>query len=222
MNILFDLDGTLTDPGTGIVACLKHALEKMGRCAPPDSDLYRYIGPPLQESFESLLDCKDAEEIDAAVALYRERFSTKGIFESSVYPGIPAALAQLKNLGAALYVATSKPYIFAERIVDHFGLMPCFRAVYGSELDGTRSNKGELIAHIVRAEALSSGSTFMVGDRGHDVIGALANGVVPVGALWGYGSREELSAAGATILCERPVMLTALFQCRGDLKPNDR
>jgi phosphoglycolate phosphatase len=211
VNILFDLDGTLTDPRAGIVACFKHALDGLGRCSLADLDLHSCIGPPLRESFASLLRGEGQEKINAAVALYRQRFSAKGIFENRVYPGIHSALAQLKDLGAALYVATSKPYIFAERIVDHFGLTSCFRAVTGSELGGTRYNKVELVAHILREETLSARSTFMVGDRAHGVVGTLASGVVPVGALWGYGSREELSAAGATIFCERPELLPAVI-----------
>jgi phosphoglycolate phosphatase len=211
VNVLLDLDGTLTDPREGIVACLKHALDELGRRSPPDSDLERYIGPPLQESFASLLDCEDRGQIDAAVTLYRQRFSVKGIFENTVYPGIHSALAQLKGLGAALYVATSKPHVFAERVIDHFGLRAYFRAVYGSELDGTHANKSELIAHVLAKGSMSAHSTFMVGDRSHDVIGAKANGIFPVGALWGYGTREELSAAGAVQLCERPELLPAVI-----------
>ena len=207
MNVLFDLDGTLTDPREGIIACFKHALHGLGYCPPPDSDLERYIGPPLQECFASLLPSESPEQIDTAVDLYRQRFSTEGIFENEVYPGIHDALAELRTGGASIYIATSKPCVFAQRIVDHFGLRSYFQMIYGSELDGTRSNKSELIAHILAKESIPPRSTFMVGDRAHDVIGAKANGVFPVAALWGYGTREELNAAGATIFCERPEML---------------
>lgn len=211
VNVLFDLDGTLTDPREGIVTCFKHALLEMGYCAPPDSDLERYIGPPLREGFASLLGSERHEQIDLAVALYRQRFSERGIFDNVIYPGIHSALAQLDVMDAALYVATSKPRVFAERVIDHFGFKSYFRAVHGSELDGTRSNKAELIVHILAQESLSPHSTFMVGDRAHDVIGAKANGIFPIGALWGYGTREELSAAGATVFCDRPEMLSEML-----------
>ena len=203
MNVLFDLDGTLTDPREGIIACFKHALHGLGYCSPPDSDLECYIGPPLQECFASLLPSESPEQIDTAVDLYRQRFSTDGIFENEVYPGIHDALAELRTGGASIYIATSKPCVF----VDHFGLRSYFQMIYGSELDGTRSNKSELIAHILAKESIPPRSTFMVGDRAHDVIGAITNGVFPVAALWGYGTREELNAAGATIFCERPEVL---------------
>jgi phosphoglycolate phosphatase len=212
VNVLFDLDGTLTDPREGIVACLKHALRGLGRPIPPDADLLRYIGPPLRETFASLLSSASPEAIDEAVALYRERFSATGIFENVVYPGVPPALTELQALGMRLYVTTAKPQLFAERIVDHFGLARFFHRVYGSDLDGTRAIKNELIAHVLRTESLSPHSTVMVGDRAHDVRGAVANGVLPIGVLWGYGSREELTAAGATLLCEQPAMLAALLQ----------
>jgi phosphoglycolate phosphatase len=211
VNVLFDLDGTLTDPREGIVACFKHALRELGYRAPPDSDLERYIGPPLQECFASLLRSQSQKQIAAGIALYRQRFSATGMFENAVYPGIHSALAQLHAMGAVLYVATSKSRVFAERIVDHFGLKSHFRAVYGSELDGARANKGDLIAHILKEESASPHATFMVGDRAHDVIGAKANGIFPIGALWGYGTREELSAAGATAFCEQPEMLSEML-----------
>jgi phosphoglycolate phosphatase len=209
---MFDLDGTLTDPREGIVACLKHALRGLGRPSPPDSDLLRCIGPPLKESFGRLLGSDDGKAIDTAIALYRERFSVTGIFENAVCPGVPSALAELQALGMTLYVATSKPHVFARRIVEYFGLGPFFRRVHGSELDGTRANKGELIEHVMQIESLSPRATVMVGDRAHDVLGAMARGVLPVGVLWGYGSREELEAAGATVLCEHPAMLAPLLR----------
>jgi phosphoglycolate phosphatase len=211
VNVLFDLDGTLTDPRAGIVGSLRYALRELGRPSPPDADLVRYIGPPLRETFASLLgsDCREA--IDEAVALYRERLSAIGIFENAVYPGVPSMLAELQALGMTLYVATAKLQSFAERIVEYFGLTSFFHRVFGSELDGARAIKGDLIAYLLRRESLSPGGTVMVGDRAHDVLGAVANGVVAIGVRWGYGSREELEAAGATVLCEAPAMLAPLL-----------
>lgn len=206
-NLLFDLDGTLTDPVVGIVACLKHAIVSMGLTPPGDRELARFIGPPLQESLASLPGIDSAEKVTRAVAYYRERFSETGLYENTVYPDIPQTLEQLMGRGATLYVATSKATVYAERIIDHFGLRRYFRRVYGAELDGTRSNKADLIAHLLATESLSVESAVMIGDRSHDMAGARANGVFPVGILWGYGSREELMAAGAAVLCERPSQL---------------
>lgn len=207
MNVLLDLDGTLTDPREGIVGCIKYALNELAHGCPGDSELSRYIGPPLQETFSVLLRSTDPARINTAVALYRARFAVTGMFENSVYPGITEALSDLQELGAVLYVATSKPQAYAVKIVEHFGLREFFRAVYGSELDGTRSSKADLIAHILKTESLSPASTCMVGDRLHDVVGAKANSVFPVGVLWGYGSRDELVSAGAAALCESPATL---------------
>src|SRR5262245_12421661 len=218
VNVLFDLDGTLTDPRESIVPCLKHALRRLERNCPADSELSRFIGPPLQESFGALLHSTDPKDINSAVTLYRQRFSSTGIFENSVYPGIHSALTTLRGSGAALFVATSKPQVFAKRIVEHFGLMYYFRAVYGSELDGTRSNKSDLIAHVLKSESLSAHATAMVGDRAHDIVGARAHGVFPIGVLWGYGSYNELTTAGATTLCAQPALLHESLLSSSNLK----
>jgi phosphoglycolate phosphatase len=203
MNVLLDLDGTLTDPRDGILSCVRHALAALGAECPSDGELERYIGPPLQASFAALLG-SDSARIAKAIELYRERFSAKGIFENRLYAGIPAALRCLREHGANLFVATSKPTIFAERIVEHFALGRDIRAVYGSELDGTRAKKAELVAHILKIQSMPRTTTCMVGDREHDMAGAKANGVLAVGALWGYGSPEELLGAGAAALCDAP------------------
>lgn len=202
MNILFDLDGTLTDPREGIVACIRHALSTLGQPVPADAELVKLIGPPLQDSFRELLG--SVGDVDAAVAAYRDRFAAVGMFENAVFEGIPQAMESLLARGTRLFVATSKPRVYAERILGHFGLAEYFSAVYGSELDGRLTDKAELIAHALAASGLSAADTVMVGDRRHDMVGAVANGVFPVGVLWGYGSREELTAAGAEWLFERP------------------
>ncbi|TVQ26230.1 MAG: HAD family hydrolase [Spirochaetaceae bacterium] len=203
--VLFDLDGTLTDPFEGITKCLQHALRSSGLSSPPpQAELAQYIGPPLTEAFRELLSTDDTDAIDRAVRSYRERFAELGMYENAVYAGVPEALADLFVEGYALYVATSKPVEFARRIVDHFQLHTLFRAVHGSELDGTLSDKAELIASIMQEHALNPQECIMVGDRRHDVVGAIACGVPVVGVLWGYGSQEELVGAGATVLCEHP------------------
>lgn len=207
MNLLFDLDGTLTDPRQGIFACFKYALEALHFDSPTDRELEGFIGPPLHESFARLFGPNNQAMVKHAVALYRERFATKGMFENSVYPGIVEALAQLSDRGAWLSVATVKPAVFAERIVEHFGLGRFFRGVYGSELDGTNSDKRDLLAHLVKSESLSPTDTIMIGDRAHDIVAGKANGILPIGVLWGYGSREELVSAGADWLCAEPALI---------------
>lgn len=207
MNVLFDLDGTLTDPGEGFVASVKHALAKLGCPERPDAEIRRHVGPPLQDTLTLLLGGRAS--VEQAVGFYRERYARQGFLENSVYAGVEDALESLAAQGHALFVATSKPLLFAERILRHFRLHDFFRGVYGSELDGGLSHKTPLIAHVLRAESLAPTSTVMVGDRAQDMAGALANAVHPIGALWGYGSRQELADAGARVLCEHPAELPA-------------
>lgn len=195
MNIFFDLDGTLTDPGVGITRCIQHALEGLGLPVPEAESLRRCVGPPLQNSFAELLGTRDDALVAEAIRLYRERFVTAGMFENSVYAGVPAALEVLRRDGHRLWVVTSKPHVFARQIVEHFGLSAFFERVYGSELSGENSDKGRLIRVALTQEELSPGQVCMVGDRAVDIEGARSNGVGAIGVLWGYGSREELIAA---------------------------
>jgi phosphoglycolate phosphatase len=210
MNVLIDLDGTLTDPKKGITACIQHALRSLGYNVPEEATLIRYIGPPLKEAFRELLPIDKHSEVDLAIEKYRERFTDIGMFENSVYPGIAEALESLRSRGARLLVATSKPRVFAERILEHFELSHYFEKIYGSELDGTRTNKAHLISFILSSSSLNPAHTTMVGDRLHDAMGAIANGVKPVGVLWGYGGREELLGAGVVKLLEAPRDLGSL------------
>lgn len=193
--ILFDLDGTLTDPYEGIAACIRFALDRSGRPLPLDADFRPHIGPPLRSVFRALCETDDEAVVAAAIGFYRARFEPIGLYENRLYDGIPAMLERLGR-ARVLYVCTSKPALYARRIVAHFGLGGFFRAVYGSELDGTRADKAHLIAWLLEREVLSARTTAMIGDREHDVIGARANGVTPYGVLWGYGSEDELRAAG--------------------------
>lgn len=211
MNVLIDLDGTLTDPRVGMVKSIRHALSALRYPCPSDRELERYIGPPLQDSFAILLDSTDKARIDSAIELYRERYSSTGLFENTVYPGIPEALRTLTAMGASLFVATSKPRVFAERIVECFELGTFFRAIHGSELDGTRIRKGDVIAHALSVGGLSREATVMVGDRLHDIVGAKENGLFSVGVLWGFGTREELVNAGATVFCEEASSLAGVL-----------
>jgi len=208
MNILFDLDGTLTDPLPGIRQCIRYTFDILGMELPSNDDLGWCVGPPLRDSFAKLLASDDATLIEKAIALYRSRYSIDGLFENSVYEGIPEALESLQNTGHKLYVATSKPTVYAKRTIDHFKLQRYFLSIYGSELDGTRTHKENLISHILQREAISSSKAVMVGDRGYDILGAKANGVRGFGVLWGYGTREELETSGAYDCIAHPDELT--------------
>ncbi|MGA2248863.1 MAG: HAD hydrolase-like protein, partial [Verrucomicrobiota bacterium] len=212
MHLLFDLDGTLSDPFPGISRCLQHALVSLGRPAPSAEGLRWSIGPPLQENLAILLDSSDQDLIAAGVAHYRERFGTVGLFENKVYPGIEVMLAELKGQGHTLGVATSKPTVFARRIVNHFRLAKYFNSVDGSELDGTRRDKGDLLAHLLRREAVEASDAVMIGDLGRDIAGARRNGVAGVGVLWGYGSKGDLEIAGALACAATPEELPEIIQ----------
>lgn len=205
--ILFDLDGTLTDPKEGITRCMQYALVQLGREAPTTEALVPYIGPPLQETFAQLLATDDRTRVDAAIARYRERFATTGMYENAVYPGTEAMLAQLREAGLCLFVATSKPRVFAVKILDHFDLAQYFDGVYGSELDGRLSDKGELIAELLRVEGLDPAATLMVGDRSHDIVGGQRAGVRTAAVTYGYGTRAELDAHAPDYLFESPAAL---------------
>ncbi len=214
MHLFFDLDGTLTDPQVGITACIQYALQKLGRAAPPRASLTRYIGPPLLDSFRELLGSQcDAER---ALAHYRERFARVGMFENRVYTDIVDALSALGEQHAqAMYIVTSKPTVYARDIVAHFNLDRFFRQVYGSGLDGSLTDKGELIDFVLREEQIAARSTVMIGDRRHDMAGARCNGLSAIGVLWGYGSRRELVESGAHRLCASPDRLQdCVEQCR--------
>lgn len=203
-NVLFDLDGTLTNPREGITRCIQFALERLNRQAPAQSELEIYIGPPLRSTFASLLATPDAELVEAAVGFYRERFAAVGLFENEVYAGVPLMLESLRDARLRLFVATSKVGAYAERILRHFGLAHFFDGVYGSTFDGRFDNKVDLLAHLLESESLAASETVMVGDREHDMIAARLNEVFPLGVVYGYGTREELTAARAHILCDSP------------------
>ena len=210
-SILFDLDGTLTDPREGITKCLAHALERMGREPPPPDDLVFAIGPPLRASLATLLGTDSREAVERALAHYRERFADVGLFENAPYDGIAEALSALRVAGHDLYVATSKPRVYAERIVRHFALDIHFVAVHGCELDGTREDKRDLLAHLFPHHGIAPGRAVMVGDRGVDMIAARHHGARAVGVLWGYGSRDELQAAGAARFASAPADLAPIL-----------
>lgn len=202
MIALFDLDGTLTDPKIGITRSIQYALRELGRPVPEMDALTWMIGPPLIGSFAEILG-SDAEAAEA-LRLYRVRFSETGLFENAVYAGIPELLDRLRSHDMRLFVATSKPHVYASRIIEHFGLSSFFEVVYGSELDNRNADKRDLLRHILDQERFDPLQAVMIGDREHDAIGARANGIASIGVTWGYGSREELLTAGVTDLVEQP------------------
>ena len=201
------MDGTITDPRDAMLTCMRFALAEVRCECPPDDEIVRYIGPPLREALRAIVGDGNDAKLSLALERFRDRYASGGILENTVYPGIPEALESLREAGARLFLATSKPTVYATRILQHCGLGDLFTGVHGSDLDGTRANKAELIGHVLHAESLDPVQCLMIGDRSQDIVGARANGVASIGALWGYGSREELSAAGATALCEHPSML---------------
>jgi len=206
--LLFDLDGTLTDPRPGIVRCMRHALDELGAPCPSDDVLASYIGPPLRGTFATLLETSDGERVERALALYREQYGDTGLFENHVYDGVFPLLDHVRLTAAPSFVATLKPKSYADRIVHHLGLGPYFAGVYGPDLESAET-KVELLAHLLAAERIAPGHAVMIGDRAGDIVAARAHGVRSVGALWGYGSAAELSDAGADMLCASPGELLA-------------
>lgn len=194
-DILFDLDGTLTDPKPGITRCIQFALTQMGVSPPSEDDLTWCIGPALRGSLGELLQTNDEPVIEQALSIYRQRFSKIGLYENDVYPDVLNALARIKRSEINIFLSTAKPWVFAERILDHFRLTPYFNGIYGSELDGQHSDKKDLIAHILRCEALNPQTTLMVGDRAMDIIGGRANGTRTAAVAYGYGSPDEIAGA---------------------------
>lgn len=202
--VLFDLDGTLTDPGLGITNSVMYALKKFGIEVRDRTTLYQFIGPPLRESFESFYGFSK-EQSELATRYYREYFGVKGLYENEVYDGVPELLRQLKERGKPLILATSKPEAFAVEILKHFDLFRYFSFIAGATMDGARDKKADVIKYALKSCEISDpSSAVMVGDREYDVLGAKQAGLDSIGVLFGYGSEEELKKAGAAYLAERP------------------
>lgn len=198
--ILFDLDGTLTDPGIGITNSVAYALKRWNIEVEDRKSLYRFIGPPLQDSFREYYGFSQEDAL-RAVDVYREYFCEKGLYENEVYPGVEKLLQVLKEQGKTLVLATSKPEEFAVRILRHFGLDRYFTVMAGATMDPSRSKKGDVIAYALRESGVTELSkAIMIGDREHDIFGAKQNGLDSIGVLFGYGDREELEKAGATYI----------------------
>jgi len=209
-NILFDLDGTLTDPREGITRSIQFALGKMGIDEPDITKLEHFIGPPLLQAFMLNYGFDEARAWEA-VGFYRERFSVTGLYENRVFDGVTELLETLAGQDRQLYIATSKPWVYAREIGRHFDFARHFKVIYGSELDGTRSDKVELISHLLAEEMLDPSQTLMIGDRKHDLLGGKRNGLDVVAVGYGFGSREELKAEAPTYHFETVAELHQAF-----------
>lgn len=200
--ILFDLDGTLTDPKLGITKSVAYALKSYGIEVDDLDSLLKFIGPPLKDSFVKYYGFSEEQGIEA-VEKYREYFKPYGIYENKVYDGVENMLAELVKCGKKVILATSKPTVFAKVILEHFKLDQYFTCVVGSELDGSRVKKGDVVAEALRqARVADKSQAVMIGDREHDIIGAKENGIDSIGVLYGYGDRAEHEAAGAGMIVE--------------------
>ena len=207
--IFFDLDGTLTDAGPGIKACINYALNKMNfKKLGIDSDWV--VGPSLWGTFKKL--GIPEENLNEAVNLYRERYNVKGYLENSVYLGIPGQLAMLLEMGYVLSLATSKPTVSASAILEYFDLTRYFSYEFGSNLDGSLSDKSILLKHALVVTGFEPNNALMIGDRQYDIIGAKSNLIKSVGVSYGYGSTNELREAGADLLVEKPAELAKAVQ----------
>ena len=195
-NILIDLDGTLTDPKVGITTSARYGLEKIGHPISDEINIDWIIGPPLKASLAKILNV-EADHVLAEQALmgYRERFAVKGLYENHVFEGVAETLAELKRRGYRSFVATAKPTVYAKQILEHFDLAQYFTDIHGSELNGDRTNKAELIQYILAQQQLQADQCMMVGDREYDIFGARQNGIETIAVSYGYGSQEELALA---------------------------
>lgn len=199
-HILFDLDGTLTDSAEGISSSVMYALKKGGYPVGAPHDYDKFVGPPLTESLQRYYGISP-EESKRLLGYYRERYAEVGLYENKVYPGIPELLSELKAAGAALILATSKPEVFAARVMEHFGLDKYFNCIAGSDLEGHRADKAKVIEYALSLCGVKDCSgCVMVGDRYYDVVGSQENGIPCIGVLYGYAVPGELEEAGASYL----------------------
>ena len=209
--VLFDLDGTLFDSSEGIKNCYREALSHFGMTVKDDRELDKVMGPSLYLSFHEFFGL-EGEQVKEAVKIYRDRYNAEGIYQVKMYDGIDTLIGKLKENGCVICLATTKPQVMAEKILAFSGLAPCFDVICGANLDGSRSDKVELIREVVRqisvtyngGEPVPKDNVFMIGDRFYDIEGALATGVHAIGVTYGFGSREELREAGAECIVDSP------------------
>ncbi len=202
--VLFDLDGTITDSAAGIINSIRYALEKHGLDVPEENELRKFVGPPLKEQFQKVFALSDAEGGEM-VNSYREYYGTKGIYENRVYEGIVKMLSRLQDAGIRIMMATSKPEKYARMIAEHFDFAKYFEYVGGACMDGTRTDKYEVIEYVLdTCKVTDRDCVVMVGDRSHDMVGARRAGLHSLGVLYGYGSRDELEKNGAELIARTP------------------
>ena len=209
-TLFFDLDGTVSNNFQGISRCLNFALEQLGLRQLTDIEVLPFVGPPFRESLPRAFPGINTE---AALKLYRERYATVGWLENSLYEGVPQAINTLHSQGFTIALCTSKPRVFAERIIEHFDLARYFKGIHGPELDGKFDRKTELLAHLIEHYKTAPENALMIGDRDKDVEAALHVGAHSLGVLWGFGSRQELCDAGATHIVARPDELVDTIAC---------
>lgn len=209
-TILFDLDGTLTDPGLGITNSVAYALKRYGIEVQDRKSLYSFIGPPLSDSFMKYYGFSEEKAMEA-IGVYREYFRDKGLYENEVYEGIRELLEKIKDSGRKIVLATSKPEKFSVRILEHFDLMKYFDVVAGASMDEKRNKKGDVIRYAMEKGGFTAEKAIMIGDREHDVFGAKENGLPSIGVLYGYGSEDELRSAGADYIAKAVEDIYALL-----------
>lgn len=210
---IFDLDGTITDSGPGIMNSIRYSLKKRGLPEMPEEELRRFIGPPLKEQFQAVCGLTEEESVQITED-YREYYSEKGIFENSVYDGVPEMLERLRASGMRILMATAKPEYYARIIADHFNFAKYFAFIGGACMDGSRTDKHEVIEYVLKTCSVpreDRESTVMIGDRSHDMVGAKKSRIHSLGVLYGYGSRAELKGAGAQALAETPEKVADLI-----------
>ena len=208
-TVLFDLDGTLTDSGEGIINCAKLALETLGLPIPSYTEMRTFVGPPLSESFQRY--GAPADKVEEAIRVYRSRYVPTGMFENTPYPGIRELLETLKAEGCTLYVATSKPETMSVTILERFGLAPYFTRICGASTDSSRSTKDAVIAYLLE-QSEAKEDMVMVGDTKYDILGAKAHGIPAIGVSWGYGSVAEMRDAGAVGIADTMEELLTLIR----------
>ncbi len=208
--VLLDLDGTLSDSRPGIVSCFRPTLQELGHDPDAAGDLTWAVGPPIAVSLQRMIAPFGDDRVELALTIYRECYSSVGIYDCSVYPGVVAMLDGLRDAGHTMCVATSKRRDFAERVIDYLGLREYVRGVYGAIPGGALDRKQDLLVHILAVEHLTAASCVMVGDRFHDIEAAKTNSIHSIGALWGYGGRDELERAGADAIAAVPEEVVTL------------
>jgi phosphoglycolate phosphatase len=210
-SVLFDLDGTLTNPRVAITSSMAHALAEVGVTSPPIEELVWCIGPPLRQNLGKLLGPARAHLIEPAAQAYLRRYATEGVRETTEYPGIDAMLHRIRSSGARVFLATTKFVDHAEVVLTAFSLRDHFEGVFGARHDGSLGDKRELLRHVIEMTGIDAARSVMIGDREHDVLGARTNGIFSIGVTYGFGTREELVNAGADAICESPEEILALL-----------